>query len=163
MNEPGKAHSIAGNIGAYLDARTSLYPRSFAAGSGSDNTFLEGEDINRSALKMPHSALFVTTLRLVMASGEQAVISQGIQHKEEDGAYDEYPYADGTDQPEDVTIEANDDGSAIVTQLKVPVDLAGAKQYVKHRVKINLSASGTDTAAVSSVAVLGGLESLPVE
>lgn len=156
MKEPGIAHSMAVNGGAYCDAVCSLVPDVITAGAGDDNVFKDGEQIDRIALKLPMSTKIVILLRLVMASGFQATISNVVQDKDTGESFAQYG-----ELPDDVVIRANDDGSAIVTTVNLDVDLSGAKQYVRHRTRVNLSRSGTDTAAVAATATLFGLESLP--
>lgn len=157
MKEPGIAHSRAVDGGAYCDAVCSLVPDTFTAGSGDDNVFKDGETIDRIARRLPQSMKIAVLLHLVMASGQRATISNVLQDKEVGENFAQYG-----ELPDDVVITANDDGSAIVTTVNLDVDLAGAKQYVRHRTRVNLSASGTDTAAVAATATLFGLESLPV-
>ena len=52
-------------------------------------------------------------------------------------------------------------GGTVSGTLEVDLPLAGAGRYVRANFTPNLSASGTDTAALSSVMVLGGFDRLP--
>ena len=158
---PGAAHATQVNSGAYTGAVYAIDAATATAGAGSDGAFVDGEAYDRLATRaLALSAKLVVPYTATQASGESTVVRGRVQHR----ALPADDWEDYDDEPSDVTVAALDSGNAVEGVAEFNFDLAGAKRYVRFRMRPTLSASGTDTFAHGrSVAVLGGYDNLPVE
>lgn len=125
---------------------------SVTAGGAGDNTALTGATINRLGYG---SASFVIAYKTTLAATK--TLSFAVAYQES---------ADGTNWDTAVTLQAstvaatgaltNSTGTVVFD-----VNLEGLKQYVRFNFTPDLSATDTDTAVVSGVAILGGADKLP--
>jgi hypothetical protein len=157
MNDIATAGLPASNIGAYVKAVTATKPTKLGAATGGSGVQIVGETIDRLASKLPLSARLAILVRTTLASGQTLSIAPVVETKEEVAD----SYAQYGDNVAAQVVTANDDGSEIVTELHVDVDLAGAKQYVRFSLTPTLTHSGSDVAYVGAAAVLGGFSEQP--
>lgn len=158
-------HPLANNVGSFLFGRTALKPRSVGAANGSSGSELDGLTVDR--LDSPNgetdppfsrsAALFIFGT-VTLTSGQTLAIAANVQTGDASNASD---MADHGDALATTTITA---ATALTDHpfcVKLPVDLTGAKRYVRSQQTFTLGLSGTDTAAVAAVFAMGGLEHNP--
>lgn len=143
------------NIGAYITTKFALARTAFGVGVGNlGNT--DGVKIDRTAVRPLHvSGKLQIGYKLTMASGESCALTAAVRHATtENGAYADL-------ETGAFTIQANDDGSAVVGVAEVDVDLIGARAWLQSRVAATLTASGSDAAEVFGLLTVGGGELIP--
>jgi len=144
------------NIGAWLTAVPALAATTITAGSGQDGAPVDGLTFDRFALEpLCLSAFAVVQVNATLAADQSVEVNIGVQ----DSA-DGVTWADYDPGPSDNYEPAvlNLSGQAVATR---KLQLGGARRYVRIRPTFTLSASGSDTAAVSGVLVVGGADELP--
>lgn len=148
MNTQGLAETLAARFAAISSAT--------AAGTG-DATEVNGAYIDRqgfSSLKVviAYSATLAATQTLSVAANLQDATSSG-------GA----GVADYGDAMASAVVATGDTGgSTEFGVVELDFDVSGADQYVRVQYTPDLSASGTDTASLSAVYILGGAQVQPV-
>jgi hypothetical protein len=169
---------IPTDVGAYLETFNAQDPAVITAGAGNDGVAVDGNVCDRSALhagQMPQSAKLVINYKAVLASSETLSITATLKHcATSGGTYAALTALRGRHVKSDGTITAITlssgaipatvvaTGSATLrgtVELDVPLSIAN--QYLRSTVTANLSASGTDTVALSAVLVLGGSDVCP--
>lgn len=172
MEVPGTAHSQQENAGAYTKRKFAILPQTATAAAGT-GTFLDGNAINRVDPNVALSAIPAIPARLTLASGHDCSFALVVQHRTDstDSWTDYLP--SGT-----VTVVANNAGGTIDLDVADPqgatlgagasvtgdpwsIDLSGAKQEIRIRVKPDFSASGVDTCAIAASVVLAGFDTNP--
>ena len=157
-NSLGK--DVAGNIGAlYALASTAV-----TAGGSGDATLITGTTINTAALQTAPavyakdfaSVAFVVAGTATLAATKSITVTALI----EDSA-DGSSWATKVASATIVSVTSSGGGTVTFTG-KIGVDLTACRQYVRVKATPDLSATGTDTATVFGVAVLGGPTDLPV-
>lgn len=159
---PGTSHSTVANSGAYLKGLAALAPATVGAGVGGSGTYQDGPAINRVDPVVALSAKYTTVVKATMASGNNTVFRQRIEHRADSTEAWAEPSTDVLTQPDDVTVTALDAGGAQTTQLNLNVDLSGLKSEVRFRLRPTMSASGVDTIVTATSVVLGGLNDIPI-
>jgi hypothetical protein len=158
MSSLGK--DIAGEIGAlYALASTAA-----TAGGSGDNTEITGATINTASLNTApaiygkdfNSVAFVIAGTTTLSATKGLTVAALI----EDSA-DGSTWATKVASATIVSVTSTGGGTVTFTG-KIGVDLTACRQYVRVKATPNLTASGTDTATVFGVAVLGGGNELPV-
>lgn len=175
MNNPGTSHNSQGNAGVGIRRAYALAPTTVGAGVGGSAVYVDGSAISRVDPDVALSASPSVPAHCVLASGHNVVFKRVIQHRSSSTD----PWADYGTQPDDVTVTANNDGSAIDLDLGDPnlnnagtggsvsggdkwdVDLAGAKQQVRLRIRPTLSASGVDSVKFAGSVALAGFDQVP--
>lgn len=137
-------------IGEYTKTVSSVPPQlTVTAGGASNNVAVNGVSVDRmNYLSMVVAVAYQCTL----SSTKTLTITIAIQHSEDNATWTAY----GT-QPANQVISAST-ANAIFTQ---NVDLHAANRYVRLVITPNLSNTGTDTASVAGLLVLGGANELP--
>lgn len=158
-------HSQANNVAAYMFGRTALKPRSVGAGQGASGTELDGLTVDR--LDSPNgetdppfarsAALFIFGT-VTLTSGQTLAVVANVQTGDQSNASDMTDHGDALDT---VTITARTALTDHPFCVKLPVDLTGAKRYVRSQQTFTLGLSGTDVASVGAVFAMGGLEHQP--
>lgn len=161
---------LPGVAGAYIDNAAALVRSIYAlastaiglAGTAQSGTIIKGKGIALQAQAFPQSAQVCFPIRAVLASGHTLTLLPAVQDSDTDvdGAYAAYG-----DAMTAQVLTANDDGSAIETELRVNVDLSAAKLFVRFNITPTLSTSGVDSARLMGVAAMVGGDRLasPVE
>lgn len=143
------------NIGAHLKGAYHGMVASFTAGTTYDDvlvtttTGIDRQGFNSCAFLVQYSAALVTDKALTVALNITSCDTVG-------GSYDtgEALLA--------ATAAVTGVADATVTGVyKINVDLSKYKRYIKFGLQPNLTATGTDTAVVNGIVVLGGADTLP--
>lgn len=177
MSAIGTALSSAVHAGAYTKRKYAIAPAQVGRTTGTvlSGVFIDGSAITRHTPEVALSAIPVLPCKATLASGDSATIQRVIQHRINSSD----TWADYGTQPDNVVITAANDGSAVeldlgdpthagtlatgaaVTGAKWDPDLSGAKEQIRLRLKVTLTASGTDKVDVMGSVVLAGLGSVP--
>jgi hypothetical protein len=148
------------NIGAFIKVLRAFANTSVTAAGSGDNTAITGAILDRQANGNAQSAVVAIPYLITLASAETFTLKNVlVEHGDASNLSDVATFA---------TLE-DSTGSVIATGVKTAVsdcksysvNLAGAKRYIRVKATPDLSASGTDTAAISGVVVFGGQDSLP--
>lgn len=137
--------------------------KAVTAGGSGDDTLYYGPIIDRLQDGGPFDAcLHVLAVEGVIGEGEKLTAYSLVQHDSDaaGGTMANYvpPNDEGTSGIKSAEI-AN--GTVEKGVLQHTVDLSGAKRYIRAGGKVNMSASGTDTAKWHSVLLLGGSKKKP--
>lgn len=143
------------DIGAQIAGRACAAATAVAAGTG-DATEVSGQWIDRQGFL---SAKLIVTYQAVLAEGETISIAANLQDATDSSGTGAADF--GTASADAVRATGGSGGSTERGVVEIDVDLSAARQYVRAQFTPNLSASGTDTAILSAVLVLGGAESIP--
>jgi len=156
MSIPGTGHAAQQDLGAYTSRYVALRPQTATAAAGT-GTEVTGDAVDRCN---PHVALGVVVAipaRATLASGNDVVVTRRLDHRADSNE----AWAQYGDDLDDVTITANNDGSAIDQDVGFALDLSGAKAEVRLAATPNFSASGVDTLALAAAFVFGGYDTNP--
>lgn len=146
---------ISRDIGAQITGRAAGAADVTAAGSG-DNTEVSGPYIDRRGFL---SAKLVIHYKAVLQQDETISIAANLQDADSTGGSGLGDFGNAVANAVQATGGAG--GSTEEGVVELDVDLSGAKQYVRAQFTPDLSASGTDTAIVSAVLILGGADVIP--
>ena len=146
------------NIGDLISVARAAANTAVTAGGGGDNTAVTGAIIDRAARGFPQSAVLAIPFTATLQEGETLSIAYTVQEGQASDLSDAATLKTGTSA---VVATGPSGGGTVTGCLEVDVPLSAAGQYVRANFTPNLSASGTDTAALSAVLVLGGMDRLP--
>lgn len=142
------------NIGALIDLeRASDHATSTAGGSG-DTTTVTGLTIDRMGFStgaLPQSALFGVLYEATLQSGKTLSLGYAVQEGADGTNWSDYQTATYV-----VVSTGGSGGSTNKGQFNIPVDLTGARRYVRFNYNPKCSATGTDTTYSDAVGVFGG-------
>ena len=144
------------SIGDFIAVRRAAANTAATAGGSGDNTAVTGAIIDRAEIGSPQSAVLAVPYTTTLAAGETLSIGYSVQEGNAANLSDAAVLAAA-----DPAVVATGPGTFAGT-FEVNVPLAGAGRYVRANFTPDLSASGTDTAALSAVLVFGGSDRLPV-
>lgn len=144
------------SIGDLIAVRRAAANTAATAGGSGDNTAVTGAIIDRAEIGSPQSAVLAVPYTTTLAAGETLSIGYSVQEGNAANLSDAAVLAAA-----DPAVVATGPGTFAGT-FEVNVPLAGAGRYVRANFTPDLSASGTDTAALSAVLVFGGSDRLPV-
>jgi hypothetical protein len=147
---PGAAHATQVSSGSYLYA-------AYAADAGANgSSAVVGDAYDRlaTAPALALSCLVVAGFNATMASGVTGTVGVTMEHSDDGSSFESYDV-----DLADATITALDSGAAQSGAIGIPVDLAGAKRYI--RATLTPAASGTFTFG-PALFVFGGYDQLPV-
>lgn len=150
--------AMAHNIDAFIGAAPASDSASATAGGTGDNTLVTGLAIDRFAKSNPLSVSFVARYKAVLAAAATLSLGWSVETAIDSAFTAPVVLATGASAVIDTGASG---GSTQRGVFRIPCDLAGALQYVRLKFTPDLSASGTDTAEISVVAVLGGQDYLP--
>lgn len=146
------------DINSYIGAAPASDNATATAGGSGDNTLVTGLAIDRFALGLPLSAAFLLRYKAVLAAA--ATLSMAYSIETDDAS--NFPAAVVLQSATTAVIDTGGTGGTTQRGIfRIPVDLAGAKQYIRLKFTPDLSAANTDTFEGSAIAVLGGQENLP--
>ncbi|WP_158963916.1 hypothetical protein [Chachezhania sediminis] len=145
------------DIGALiLPIRAAANAAATAGGSG-DSTEVTGAIIDRLSIASPSSGVLAIPFSAALAEGETLTVGWEIEHGDEDDLSDAASFASGS-----AVVATGPTGGGTVTGcFNVDVKLRGCARYVRANYTPDLSASGTDTAALSALMICGGMDRLP--
>ncbi len=151
-----KAHELNENVKVIASGCVA----SLTAGGGGDNSELTGEVIDRLGYE---SCVLAIPFKAVLATGESLAFTVKVAESDDGSSF-------GADETiaSAVTAVTQAAGGTCYDTYKLKVKLgadnatAPRKRYLKFKVTPNLSASGTDTAIIAAVVLLGGAQTKPV-
>lgn len=149
---------MAHNIDAFIGAAPASDSASLTAGGTGDNTLVTGLAIDRFAKGNPLSVSFIARYKAILAAAATLSLAYSVETASDSGFTSPTVLQAGASAVVDTGATG---GSTQRGMFRVPVDLAGALQYVRIKFTPDLSAANTDTAELSWVAVLGGQDFLP--
>lgn len=145
-------------IGDLIAARRASANAAATAGGSGDNTEVVGVIIDRAAIGWPQSCLVVIPFTATLAAAATLSIAWDI----DSGDASNLAGADVLEAATATVVATGPGGGGTVTgELTAKVNLAGAGRYLRLNFTPDLSAANTDTAALSSVIVFGGMDRLP--
>ncbi|WP_028029896.1 hypothetical protein [Gemmobacter nectariphilus] len=145
-------------IGDLIAARRASANAAATAGSTGDNTEVVGVILDRAAMGWPQSCQVVIPFTATLAASATLTIAWDI----DTGDASNLSGSEVLEAATAVTVATGPSGGGTVTgELTANVSLAGAGRYLRLNFTPNLSAANTDTAALSSVIVFGGMDRLP--
>jgi hypothetical protein len=144
------------SIGDLIALRRAAANTAATAGGSGDNTAVTGVIIDRAEIGSPQSAVLAIPFTATLAADETLSIGYTVQEGNAANLSDAAVLATA-----DPVVVATGAGTVTGT-FEVNVPLAGAGRYVRANFTPDLSASGTDTAALAAVLVFGGSDRLPV-
>ena len=144
------------NIGGKIAVVRAGANTAVTAGGAGDNTAVTGEIIDRAALGWPQSCVVAVPFSAVLAASQTLSLAITLQSGEAANLSDAATFAS---RPNGVV--ATGAGTRTGT-VELDVNLSGAGRYVRANFTPDLSASGTDTAALSAVIAFGGAIRVPV-
>jgi hypothetical protein len=145
------------NIGSKIAVVRAAANTAVTAGGGGDNTAVTGVIIDRAALGWPQSCVVALLFTTTLAATQSLSASITVQDGDAANLSDAATFASRAD----AIIASSVGGGTVTGQVEFDVNLSGAKRYVRANFTPNLSASGTDTAALSEAIVFGGATRLP--
>ncbi len=152
--------SFPRNVGALLKAAFACALHATAAGTG-DATEVDGEDIDREDAL---SASFVISAQSVLTATKTLVLKATVQDSPDGSTWTDVAAAlqpEGAANSTILTQTGEAGGSTERDVYKHDIDLSSLDRYVRIQLLPELDATGTDTAIVTAVCVLGGLTTIP--
>ena len=147
-------HPTSNNIGAYITTKLAYDAKAFGAGSGI--TAQDGNSFDRTAVRPLHlSGKLSFPSKVTLASGHTASFAYGVQDSANGSDWADVEGASGS------TSFTSISSSAVRYSPELDVNLVGLRQYVRPRLNVAMSHSGTDVISVAGVWALGGGEDLP--
>ena len=143
------------DIQAYIKEVTCGFSGTITAnnsGSG-DNVAITGASIDRLGYG---SAVFCIAYKTTLAASETLAFAVEYQESADGSNWDTATAIQAS------TVAATGALTGGLGRVTFPLNLEGKKRYIRFNFTPNLSASGTDTANVAGVAILGGSDALPV-
>ena len=128
------------------------------AGGAGDNTLVTGVIIDRAALGWPKSLVAAIPFTTTLAQAATLSIGYTLQHGDAANLSDAATFATANLA---VVATGGVGGSTETGTFEVGVNIEGARRYVRLNFTPDLSAGGTDTAALSAVLVFAGADRLP--
>jgi hypothetical protein len=143
------------NIGSKIAVVRGAANTAVTAGAGGDNTAVTGVIIDRAALGWPQSCVVAVPYTATLAASQTLSVAITLQSGETSNLADAATFATRAN-----AVVATGVGT-LTGVVELDVNLSGAGRYVRANFTPDLSASGTDTAALSEVIVFGGQIRLP--
>lgn len=146
------------NIGALVDVERAADHATSTAGGTGDATTVTGTTIDRQGFSsgaLPQSALFGVLYEATLQSGKTLSIGYAVQEGPDGTNWSDYQTATYA-----VVSTGASGGSTNKGQFNVPVDLTGARRYVRFNYSPKCSATATDTTYSDAVGVFGGFPRL---
>lgn len=146
------------NIGALIAVARAAANTAVTAGGGGDNSAVTGAIIDRASYGMPQSAVLAIPYTATLGAGETLSIAYTIQEGQTANLSDAATLKTAASA---VVVTGPSGGGTVTGVFEVDVDLGPAGQYVRANFTPDLSRANTDTAALSAVLVLGGMDRVP--
>lgn len=127
------------------------------AGGSGDATEVTGTIFDRLAIGSPSSGVLAVSYTATLAEGETLSLTYSVEEGAESDLSDAAVLKTGT-----VVLATGDTGGSTEAGVaEIDLNLKAAGRYVRADLTPDLSASGTDTAALAAVVVCGGMDRLP--
>lgn len=146
------------SIGDLVSVRRAAANTAVTAGGGGDNTEVVGVILDRAALGFPKSCVVAIPFTATLAATQTLTVAWDIDEGDASNLSDAEVLTSAAAQ---VVATGPAGGGTVTGTFEANVNLGGAGRYVRLNFTPNLSASGTDTAALSAVIVFGGADRLP--
>ena len=151
MSKATEHDAFATLAAAYVAASTAV-----TAGGSGDNTEVSGAYIDCQDVE---SITFLLPFTTTLGAGETLTIACNIQDATSSGGAGVADYGDAVAA---TVVATGETGGSTETGVAVATfDVSGANRYIRLQFTPNASASGTDTAAIQAVAILGGQKRNP--
>lgn len=147
------------DIGVFIAGKVAIDAYTATAGGSGDATAANGIEVDLLALtNKPRSMKVQIGVTAVLAATKTAVLVAKVQHRDTGGSWADYTYdpRGGTIGTTTLTLTGQSGGSTERGVLEINCNLEGAKQNVRVTVTPDLSATGTDTAAIWAIYNFGG-------
>lgn len=146
------------SIGDLISVRRAAANTAVTAGGGGDNTEVVGVILDRAALGFPQSCVVAIPFTATLAANQTLAIAWDMDEGDASNLSDAEVLISAAAQ---VVATGPAGGGTVTGTFEANVKLGGAGRYVRLNFTPNLSASGTDTAALSAVIAFGGADRLP--
>lgn len=145
------------NIGDLVKVQRAVANTAATAGGSGDNSAATGVIIDRAAFGYPASAVLAVPYTATLAEDETLTLTYTVQEGDASNLSDA-----ATLKTASVVVATGDTGGSTETGcLEVDFKSIAGGRYNRVNITPDLSASGTDTAAISAVVVYGGMDRLP--
>lgn len=139
-------------------AKHALIIPTITAGAGNDNTELNGVVIDRQGAL---TAKVIVTATATLAAGKKLEVNLTLQDGDNSALSDAADVTAvlqplGAADSEVLELLDSGSGSTMTGQFEMDISLDRLKRYMRVQAKGNLDATGTDTATIAVVVVLGG-------
>lgn len=145
------------NIGALIKTERAIANTAATAGGSGDNTAVAGAIIDRAQIGSPLTGVLAIPYTATLAEGETLTLTYTVQ----EGAASDLSDAETLKAAAVVVATGDTGGSTETGVLEVDLQLSAAGRYVRCNVTPDLSASGTDTAAISGLLITAGADRMP--
>lgn len=150
------------NIGAYVKGMRGFANTAVTAGGSGDNTLITGVAVDRSLADYPRSCVVSVSYTTTLAQAATMTFKTAKIETDDDVAFGTATDLVTLESSTGTVIETGGTGGSTNTGCKdYDVDLSAAKRYIRVKLTPDLSASGTDTAALACVVTLGPGAQLP--
>lgn len=152
--------ALAEDVGAFVAAakagvtNNSGAPIAITAGGTGDNTAVTGFTIDRQ----DYDSVSFLILWVAALANTESLDLNSVEYQESD---DGSSWDTAVSLQDDKTLATSSGGTNESGVEKIDLSLRGKKRYIRLNFTPDLSASGTDTAVLGAVAVLGGDRVLP--
>ncbi len=145
------------NIGALIKTVRAIANTALTAAGSGDNTAVTGAIIDRALIGSPLTGVLAIPYTATLAEGETLTLTYTVA----EGAESDLSDAATLKTAAVVVATGGAGGSTETGCLEVDLNLSAAGRYVRANVTPDLSASGTDTAAISGVIITAGADRGP--
>jgi hypothetical protein len=145
------------NIGSQIAVVRGAANTAVTAGGVGDATAVTGVIIDRAELGWPQSCVVAVPFTTTLAATQSLSLAITVQSGEAANLSDATTFATRANG----IVASSVGGGTVTGTVELDVNLSGAGRYVRANFTPDLSASGTDTAALSEVIVFGGQIRLP--
>lgn len=132
------------------------------AGGAGDAVQVTSQSFDRFAVNEPLSMVAAIRYKAVLAAAATLSLAYVVEHSDDNATFVTLTAATGSTGASAVVATGPAGGGTVRGVVQIPLDLAGAKEYVRLKFTPDLSAANTDTAEISALFVLGGQRILPV-
>lgn len=146
------------NIGSKIEVVRAAANTAATAGGTGDATEVTGVTLDRAALGWPQSGVVAIPYTATLGATETLSLAIEIEHDDASNMSTASTFATRASA---VVATGPAGGGTVTGTLEFDLSLAGAKRYIRANFTPDLSADDTDTAALSEVIVLGGVQRLP--
>jgi hypothetical protein len=146
------------DIGRYIHGTAALAPVTINSSAGAAQS---GITIDRQAYgRGYHSASILAAVKLTGSTVQAVAVAVAFEHSSDGSSWDSY--STGSNVSKAIGSTGATGAQAVNDVVNAPVNLAGARRYVRAVVTPTFSATSSgDTAALAAIAALGGADELP--
>lgn len=147
------------NIASLIAVMGAAANTAATAGGSGDDTEVTGLILDRGTIGFPQSAVLAIPFTATLAAGKTLTIAYAVYSSAADDLSSPTVL---TSAAAAVVATGPAGGGTVTGTFDVDLSLAGAGRYLRADFTPDLTATGTDTAALSAVIVFGGADRLPV-